>query len=182
MEPTRGFPEMMEAVAVLQRRYDDLHTIIVGAERVAYGKQLQSGSWKKRMLNQLTIDLDRVHFTGLVSRKDMIKIFQASDVHLYLTVPFVLSWSALEAMSCGCLIVANDTEPVREFMTHEQNALLVNMDNAESIVEGLERALDQGNQLQALRRRAREIVVSVLDAKTIAFPKTKAFFEGLLAS
>ena len=77
------------------------------------------------MLAELDLDLGRVHFTGLLSRPDMVAVMRASDAHVYLTVPFVLSWSLLDAMATGCLIVASDTAPVREFMTDGVTGLLV---------------------------------------------------------
>ncbi|MCQ8129627.1 glycosyltransferase [Methylomonas rivi] len=182
MEPTRGFPEMMEAVAKLQQRGNDFHTIIVGSERVAYGRKLESGSWKQRMIEDLDLDLSRVHFTGLVSRKDMISIFQSSDVHLYLTVPFVLSWSMLEAMSCGCLLVASDTDPVREFLKHGDNALLVDMNNTEELVSMLEHALSEGEALKVLRHNARDFASREFDAKSIAYPRKMKFLEQVISS
>lgn len=182
MEPTRGFPEMMEAAAILQHRHDDIHTVIVGSERVAYGQQLHSGSWKQRMIEKLDIDPERLHFTGLVSRQDMVKILQSSHVHLYLSVPFVLSWSILEAMSCGCLVVASDTAPVREFMNHGDNAILVAVNDIDSVVSALEQALSSKNELNPIRERARETICTQLDAKTIMFPRKKTFLENVIGT
>ena len=126
MEPHRGFPETMRALALLQKRRPKLHALIGGEDRVAYGAQLPEGeSWKGRMLAELDLDLCRVHFTGLMSRPDMVAVMRASDAHVYLTVPFVLSWSLLDAMACGCLLVASDTAPVREFVEDGVTGLLV---------------------------------------------------------
>lgn len=179
MEPSRGFPEMMEAVALLQKRRADLHAVIVGEDRVAYGRKLDSGSWRTSMLERLALDQSRLHFTGRVSRPDMIRIFQSSDAHLYLSVPFVLSWSAIEAMSCGCLMVASDVAPVREVMRHEENALLVDMHDAGAIADAVERALAKGDDIAAMRQRARADIVARFDAESVAFPRTVAYFESL---
>lgn len=180
MEPARGFPEMMRAVAALQRTRPNLHTVIVGNDRVTYGQQIEEGSWKKRMTSELDLDLGRLHFTGLVPRREMIGLFQSSDVHLYLTAPFVLSWSALEAMSCGCLIVASDTDSVREFMTDEETCLLCDMNDLEALISVVDRALTEKAALRSVREAARKRVIEKLDAKRIAYPLKKKFFEDLL--
>ena len=143
MEPHRGFPETMRALALLQRARPRLHALIGGEDRVAYGAALPEGdSWKRRMLAELDLDLGRVHFTGLLSRPDLVEVLRASDVHLYLTVPFVLSWSLLDAMSTGCLIVASDTAPVREFMTDGRTGLLVPPHDPAALAARIGQALD----------------------------------------
>jgi len=181
MEPARGFPEMMRAVSALQSTRKNLHTVIVGNDRVAYGRQIEECSWKERMTSELDLDAGRIHFTGLVSQTDMIGLFQSSDVHLYLTAPFVLSWSILEAMSCGCLIVASNTEPVCEFITHEETGLLCDMNDHEALVSMVNRALMEKSTLRPIKVKARKSIIETLDAKRIAFPLKKKFFEDLLS-
>ena len=154
MEPHRGFPETMRALALLQRRRPRLHALIGGEDRVAYGAALPEGdSWKRRMLAELDLDLGRVHFTGLLSRRDMVEVLRASDVHVYLTVPFVLSWSLLDAMSTGCLIVASDTAPVREFMTDGRTGLLVPPHDPAALAAKIAAALDAPAGYAACARR-----------------------------
>ena len=143
MEPHRGFPETMRAIALLQKRRPRLHALIGGEDRVAYGAQLPEGeSWKRRMLAELDLDLSRLHFTGLLSRPDMVAVMRASDAHVYLTVPFVLSWSLLDAMACGCLLVASDTAPVREFLEDGVTGLLVPPHDPAALAARIEAALD----------------------------------------
>ena len=185
MEPHRGFPETMRALAELQRRRPRLHALIGGEDRVAYGAQLPDGeSWKRRMLAELDLDLGRIHFTGLMSRQDMVAVMRASDAHVYLTVPFVLSWSLLDAMSTGCLIVASDTPPVREFLEDRISGLLVPPHDVAALVARLETALDQGagGGLDALRARARARVTGELDARRVIWPRKLAWLEAALAS
>ena len=180
MEPARGFPEMMKAVKTLQERHEDVHTIIVGKDRVAYGSKAQ-GSWKERMIKELQPDESRLHFTGLVPRKRMVEILSASDVHLYLTAPFVLSWSFLEAMSTGVLMVASDVAPVREFMTHNKEGLLVDPYDQDALVARIEAALNNPVSGKLLRKAARSKMVSELDARSQLFPAHMRFFEGLIS-
>lgn len=178
MEPARGFPEMMAALSALQQTRPNLHAIIVGDDRVAYGAKTGQ-SWKDRMLAELPFDAARLHFQGLVSKRRMIDVIRAGDVHLYLTAPFVLSWSCLEAMSCGALLVAADCAPVREFVDHDRHGLLTQMTDHAQLVATLTRALDHGPDLALLRTAARARILQDLDAHTIAFPKRLALLESL---
>jgi glycosyltransferase involved in cell wall biosynthesis len=186
MEPHRGFPETMRAIALLQKRRPKLHALIGGEDRVAYGAQLPEGeSWKKRMLAELDLDLARIHFTGLLSRADMVAVMRASDAHVYLTVPFVLSWSLLDAMACGCLLVASDTAPVREFVEDGVTGLLVPPHDPVALAARIETALDGagkgGDALRRMRERARAKIVGSLDAQRVIWPKKRAWLEAAAA-
>jgi glycosyltransferase involved in cell wall biosynthesis len=171
MEPHRGFPEIMRCIERLQKTRPRLHAVIVGEDRVAYGAQLPKGeSWKTRMLAELDLDLGRIRFPGLVSRIEMIDLMRASDAHLYLTVPFVLLWSMLEAMSVGCLVVASDVAPVREFVDRDVTGLLVSPGDVDALAAGVAYALDTGRALDPLRTAARRHIVDRLDAERIIYP------------
>ncbi|MEO0621737.1 MAG: glycosyltransferase [Pseudomonadota bacterium] len=160
MEPQRGFPEFMRALALLQKRRPQLHAIIVGEDRVAYGKPLPEGeSWKKRMLAELDLDLSRVHFPGHLPRPDYLSVLQVSDAHVYLTVPFVLSWSMLEAMSAGVRLVAADVAPVREFVTDGETGLLVDFHSPQRIANAVERQLDDRDAASRMAAAARAHIV-----------------------
>ena len=180
MEPARGFPEMMRAVTALQADRPNFHAIIIGEDRVAYGSKAKAESWKDKMLAELTPDLQRLHFTGLVSRRRMIEVLRAGDAHLYLSTPFVLSWSVLDAMACGALIVANDSAPVREFITNGKSGLLVDMYDPDALQARIAKALDGGASLKKIRQTARKRMVDTMDAGKVAYPKKVAFFETLV--
>jgi glycosyltransferase involved in cell wall biosynthesis len=183
MEPHRGFPEIMRALAALQKRRPRLHALIGGEDRVAYGAQLPAGeSWKQRMLAELDLDLTRVHFTGLLPRRDMVEVMRASDVHVYLTVPFVLSWSLLDAMSVGCLVVASDTEPVREFLADGRTGLLCPLNDWQALAARAEQALDAPEAHAGLRRRARASIVDTLDARRVVYPRKLKWLSGMMAT
>lgn len=157
MELHRGFPQFMRALHRLQKTRPKLHALIGGEDRVAYGAKRPAGDgWKTRMLRELDLDLSRVHFTGHLGRADYRTLLQVSDLHVYFTVPFVLSWSLIEAMSVGCPLLASDVAPVREALTHEHTALLVDHDDIDRTVAAMERMLarrEAARKLGAMARR-----------------------------
>jgi glycosyltransferase involved in cell wall biosynthesis len=108
------------------------------------------------MLEKVPLDLDRVHFTGLLAYPEYLQVLQASSVHIYLTRPFVLSWSMLEALSAGCLIVASGTAPVTEVIEDGVNGLLVDFFSPQEICDRVEEALDHPTRLASIRTKARE--------------------------
>ena len=161
MEPYRGFPQFMETIGILQKRRPNCHVVIVGENRVAYGKNLPDGkTYKELMLEKVPLDLSRVHFTGLLPYNEYLQVLQASSVHIYLTRPFVLSWSMLEAMSTGCLLVGSSTPPVKELIKDGYNGLLANFFSPEEIANRVEEALDHPNHMENIRTRARETIIN----------------------
>jgi glycosyltransferase involved in cell wall biosynthesis len=160
MEPYRGFPQFMEAVELLLKRRPRCHVVIAGDDRVSYGKPpAQDLTWKQVMLERLDLDMSRVHFTGSLPYGQYKTLLQASSAHVYLTRPFVLSWSMLEAMSCGCLLVASNTRPVQEVVEDRVNGLLVDFFSPQDIADRVEEALDNQRDLAHLREAARETIV-----------------------
>src|SRR4029077_20655085 len=135
MEPYRGFPQFMRAAAILLRQRPGLHVVIAGSDRVAYGTKLPEGqSWRGRMQAELPdMDPARLHFAGLLPYTDYLTLLRASSAHVYLTVPFCLSWSLLESMAVGCPIVASDTAPVREVAEDGRTALLTDFFDHEAL-------------------------------------------------
>jgi glycosyltransferase involved in cell wall biosynthesis len=177
-EPTRGFPQFMTTVALLQKRRKDFHTVIVGQDSIAYGEKLPAGdSWHLRMLDQLDLDLNRVHFLTTLPRDTYRRVLQASSVHFYFTEPFVLSWSFAEAMAVGCLIVGSDTKPLREFVTHRENGLLVPMSQPEKIADQVEWVFDHPKQARQIRKRARGYAVKHFDAAQIFASRERRLVE-----
>ncbi|MGK7911007.1 MAG: glycosyltransferase family 4 protein [Synechococcus sp.] len=168
MEPYRGFPQFIEAVQLLQKRRPDCHVVIVGEDRVCYGSARADGkTYKEAMLEEFSLDMSRVHFTDGLPYPDYLKVIQSSDVHVYLTYPFVLSWSLMEAMSTGCAIVASNTPPVTEMIQDGENGLLVDFFSPEQIADRVEEALDNRDRMKAIRANARETIVQNYDQKTL---------------
>jgi len=125
LEPYRGFRTFMRALPEILKRRPNAHIVIVGGDEVSYGsKPKHHANWREAMLAEVEIDISRVHFTGKLPYGNYLKLLRASRAHVYLTYPFVLSWSCLEAMACGALVIASDTAPVREVIEHDRNGLL----------------------------------------------------------
>lgn len=181
MEPYRGFPQFMAALAELQRRRPNLHGVIVGEDRVAYGRPLPDGrSFKQQALAELQLDPARTHFTGPLPYGQYLQVIQASSVHVYLTVPFVLSWSMLEAMAAGCLVVASDTPPVREVIEDGRNGLLTDFFDTGRIADRVEEALGRPDRHAALRRAARTTILERYDLRRL-LPRQLELVQGLAA-
>jgi glycosyltransferase involved in cell wall biosynthesis len=134
LEPYRGFHIFMRALEKLQQRHKTVHALIVGGDDVSYGQRPEDAKhWREKMLREVKLDATRTHFLGKLPRQQYIKVLQVSAAHVYLTYPFVLSWSLLEAMACGANIVASDTAPVREVIRHADNGVLVPFFDVENI-------------------------------------------------
>jgi glycosyltransferase involved in cell wall biosynthesis len=117
-----------------------------------------------------SLDLSRVHFLGKIPYAGFIKVLQISRVHVYLTYPFVLSWSMLEAMAAGCLVVGSRTQPVEEVIQHAANGLLVDFFSPEQIADRLIDALEDSKSFASLRQNARQTIVNRFDLKSICLP------------
>jgi len=111
------------------------------------------------MLEKVPLDMSRVHFTGGLPYGQYLQVIQASSVHVYLTRPFVLSWSMIEAMSTGCLVLGSDTEPVREVIEDGKNGLLVDFFSPHQIADRIEEVLDHPDRYAQLRQNARQTVL-----------------------
>lgn len=160
LEPYRGFPQFYEALPAILAERPKCHVLIVGEDRVCYSAKLPDGeSYKKRMMEKITVDEKRVHFTGPLPYGKYKQVLQASAAHVYLTWPFVLSWSFLEAMACGCLIVGSNTEPIREVLRHRENGLLTDFHSPEKIAKTTIFALNRQEKLIELRKNARQTVL-----------------------
>jgi glycosyltransferase involved in cell wall biosynthesis len=160
MEPYRGFPQFIEAAHRLLQERPGCHVVIVGDDRVAYGRKPPKGkSFKSILLEKFPLDPERVHFTGLIPYAEYRQVLRASAVHVYLTRPFVLSWSLLEAMATGCLVLASNTAPVREVIENGRNGILVDFLSAEKIAQQIAHALDGRKDLGRLRDNARATIL-----------------------
>ena len=182
LEPYRGFHRFMRALPELLCRQPKLRVIIVGGDAVSYGRSHPSKrSWREVLLEEVGngLDLSRVFFTGKLSRTDLTRVLQVSAAHVYLTYPFVLSWSMLEAMSCGALVIGSQTAPVQEVIDHGRNGLLVDFFDGKALVDTVCGALDAPERYRAMRLTARKTVVGRYDLRTICLPKTLALFEQL---
>ena len=160
LEPYRGFHIFMRAVAEICKRNPAVHIVIVGGDDVSYGNRLPKGdSYRKRALVEVKIDTDRVHFLGQIPYQQYLDVLSISLAHVYLTVPFVLSWSMLEAMSAGCLVVGSDTPPVREVIRDGENGILVDFFSPNAIADAVEKVIGSPDGLQSFRQAARRTIL-----------------------
>lgn len=164
MEPYRGFPQFLRAAALVVARRPKAHLVIAGRDEVVYGRPLPPGqSWKEKLQGELDLPADRVHFVGQLPYGQYKQLLQASHAHVYLTIPFVLSWSVLEAMACGALVIGSDTEPVREVISHEQNGVLVPFFDHEHLAARIDHVLDHQSSYRQMREHARRTIVDRYD-------------------
>lgn len=162
LEPYRGFHVFLRALPEIQRRNPQALAVIVGGDSVSYGRKPEgAANWREKLLSEVgdRLDMSRVVFTGQLPYAAYRALLRVSAAHVYLTYPFVLSWSALEAMSCGCLLVASNTPPVAEMMRNGENALLFDFFDQEGLVERVGEALEHPQQFAPLRAAARRTIL-----------------------
>ncbi len=182
LEPYRGYHVFMRALPELLRARPKARVVIVGADGVSYGAApAHAKNWKQVFLDEVRehIDLSRVHFVGALAYKDFVTLLQISMVHVYLTYPFVLSWSLLEAMSVGCAIVASDTAPVREVLTHGDTGLLFPFFDAPALVRAVVQLIESPEQRRQLGAAARAFAQKNYDLQTVCLPQQLAWAEKL---
>ncbi|MFN2258529.1 MAG: glycosyltransferase family 4 protein [Parasphingopyxis sp.] len=162
LEPYRGFHSFMRAIPAIQRRQPDAEIVIVGGDEVSYGAKPEDESfanWREAMEAQVVYDSAKVHFTGRLPYDRYLSVLQISSAHVYLTYPFVLSWSCLEAMACEALVIGSATPPVEEVIVDGENGLLTDFFNGDAIAEQITRVLDDPSAFADIRRAARQTIV-----------------------
>lgn len=181
LEPYRGFHTFMRALPAMLQKHPDAHILIVGEDGRGYGKAAPKGTTYRKMYSgeiKDKVDASKIHFLGRVPHGILRQIYQVSAAHVYLTYPFVLSWSMLEAMSCQCLIVGSDTPPVREVINNGKNGILVDFFSSEKVAEAVGEALEGSERIASLRERARTTIVEKFDLRAVSLPA----YEKLIAS
>ena len=187
LEPYRGYHIFMRALPELLKRRPGARVLIVGGEEVSYGARPEGDKkWKDIFAGEVRpqisdADWARVHFLGNVPYQYFIPLLQLSTVHVYLTYPFVLSWSLLEAMSVGCAIVASDTQPLHEAIRHNDTGRLVSFFDAAALSGEVCALLDDPAARERLGANARAFAQANYDLKTICLPKQLQWVEELAA-
>jgi glycosyltransferase involved in cell wall biosynthesis len=135
---------------------------------VSYGKAAPKGTtYRKMMMGEVKLDMKRIHFVGTLAYDEMVKMLQVSAAHIYLTYPFVLSWSLMESMAIGCAIVASDTKPVLEVMEDGVNGLLAGFFDPEDVAKKVVTLLKAKDRNQAMRDAARKTIVERYELGTL---------------
>jgi glycosyltransferase involved in cell wall biosynthesis len=180
LEPYRGFHKFMRAIPEIQRLRPSARIVIVGGDRVSYSAPLTNGeTYRQRMLRELDgkLDLARVSFIGTIPYQDYVSLLRRSAVHVYLTYPYVLSWSMLEAMALGCIVVGSSTAPVQEVIEHGVNGFLVDFHDTAGLAKTVADVLQRQNELRHIRAAARQTIVDRYDAKRVCVPAHLALLK-----
>jgi glycosyltransferase involved in cell wall biosynthesis len=177
LEPYRGYHQLMRSLPDLLKMRPKARVLIVGGDGVSYGQRPTHGkTWAETFAREVRpfvsdSDWSRVHFLGKIPYQHYLKVLQISSVHIYMTYPFVLSWSLLEAMSVGCAIVASDTGPVQELIGHGKTGLLCNFFDKNQLVRSVTQILEDQKLANTLGLKARETIIESYDLRTVSVPK-----------
>ena len=168
MESMRGFDIFMRVADRVCQTRKDVTVLVIGEDRIAYGGDARftnGKTFKNWFLAEHPMDLSRIHFVGRVSPTELVHALSISDAHVYLTVPFTLSWSLFNAMSCGALAIGSDTAPVRELIQPNKNGFLVDFFDVDAWVRRVLEVLDDPDAFKSIRQAARE---TILDRYTLS--------------
>ncbi len=185
LEPYRGFHVLMRALPALLAAEPQAQVLVVGGDEVSYGAaSAHPDGWRAALTEELAragtpLDSERVHFLGKLPHPEYVKVLQVSAVHVYLTYPFVLSWSLLEAMAAGCLVVASDTAPVTEVIVDGENGHLVHLFDRDALLAAVVAALRDPARGRALREAARATVVARYDLRRRCLPAALGLIRSL---
>jgi glycosyltransferase involved in cell wall biosynthesis len=173
LEPLRGFHVFMRTLPELQKRRPNAHVVIAGSDSVSYSPSPSTSTYRGLYCREIDgkVDWSRIHFVGRLAYERYLHLLRVSTVHVYLSYPFVLSWSLMEAMATGCSIVASNTAPVREVMHDGTHGLQVEFFDQSNLVESIAKICGDAEYRRYLSKSARDEIVSRFDLKSICLPK-----------
>jgi len=178
IEPMRGSHIVFRSLPALLDIDPELQVVIIGGKGNSYSGAAPGGvSWYEHFKSRIDrpVDWSRVHCVGNLPYDQFVKVLQVSSAHIYMTYPFVLSWSSIEAMALECRIVASDTEPVREIVTDGVNGRLFPFFDHRALAERVRETLAEQEKSAAMARQARKIAVERYDYETICLPQWREF-------
>lgn len=181
LEPYRGYHIFMRSLPEVLKARPNAQVVIIGGDEISYGPTPPGlKGWKDVFLNEVKdkIDLSRVHFLGKVSYRNFVTAMQISRAHVYLTYPFILSWSLLEAMSTACTVIASNTQPLQEVIRNNETGLLVDFFDIKKWSETIIDVLAHPERYEHIGKAARQFVVEKYDLKTVCLPQQVEFLES----
>jgi glycosyltransferase involved in cell wall biosynthesis len=173
LEPLRGYHVFMRALPRILAKRPRAQIVVIGGDGVSYGASPPPGqTWKQRFLDEISerADTKRIHFTGRLPHAEYLRALQISSAHVYLTYPFVLSWSLLEALSAGCVVVCSETPPVQELIDRD-NGFLVPFFDTDAVADRVVDALAHPSRFRSVRKKARQTILDSYDLHRICLPK-----------
>ena len=183
-EPYRGYHKFMEALPDIVKEHPDAYIVLVGGDGVSYGNIPEGNKSYREIFYDRVKDKipnkERILFTGQVDYKILIALFGITTAHVYLTYPFVLSWSFLEAMSMGALVIGSKTAPVEEVVTHNKNGLLVDFHDVAELIDVVNTVLSKKNNYDKIKKNARKTIIENYDLKKICLPKQIKLIKDLI--
>lgn len=181
LEPYRGFHIFMRALPEILRRRPNAKVLVVGGDEVSYGRSLPDGqTYRQMLLKEVQIDTDRVRFLGRIPYNHFVSLLQVSSAHIYLTYPFVLSWSMLEAMSAGCLVIGSRTPPVEEVIVDGVNGLLFDFFSPAELAAQVDEALSNPERIRPIREAARQTIIDRYDLRSRCLPQFLTLVDELI--
>ena len=184
LEPSRGFHRYMRALPRLQKLRPDAFFVIVGGDEKSYVKGHESGKpWREVMLEEVgdQLDMNRLVFVGKLPYQTLLQLFSISSLHIYMTIPFVLSWSMLEVMACETTVLGSATGPVEEFITEGENGFLFDYFSEDAMVEKVGELMKNPQLREEVGRRARQFIVDNYDLETVCLPQHLALIDELIS-
>ena len=186
LEPYRGYHTFMRSLPYLLKNRPNLHVLIIGGNGVSYGNPPPNGgSWSEIFAAEVRPHLTdqqwrQIHFLGKVPYEDYVSILKLSTVHVYLTYPFVLSWSLLEAMSIGCAIVASDTPPLYECIIQKDTGVLTSFFDPKKLSDEIVNLLENPELRKKLGANARQFACDHYDLSSVILPRQIKWVNSLL--
>ena len=183
-ESMRGFDIFMRSAQLIGEQFPDVAFIVVGTDKMTYGgdEQFLNGhpSFKEWVLAQRSYDLSKIHFVGRLTENDLARTLAASDLHIYLTVPFVLSWSMMDAMSCGAVVLGSRTSPVKEMIEDGANGLLADFFSPEEFAAKAVPVLQDPDAARSIGRAAEQMIIDRYSLEAV-MPRMLTMYEEAMA-